>query len=72
MRREFLGRAAMAIAAAPFGMSCSVDANDSAPRELAAIGGAAEWLNSPRLTPTTMIVSKSAEHVRAVRGRLST
>ena len=54
MRREFLGRAAMAIAAAPFGMSCSVDANDSAPRELAAIGGAAEWLNSPRLTPTTL------------------
>jgi len=29
-------------------------ANDGSPRELAAIGNAAEWLNSPRLTPVSL------------------
>jgi thiol-disulfide isomerase/thioredoxin len=53
-RRRFLGRAAMAIAAAQLGMSCSLDANDRGPRQLEAIGNAAEWLNSPRLTPTVL------------------
>jgi thiol-disulfide isomerase/thioredoxin len=52
-RRRFLGRAAMTIAAAHLGMF-GVDASEAAPRELAAIGGAAEWLNSPRLTPSTL------------------
>ena len=32
----------------------SVEANQRTPRELAAIGGAAEWLNSPRLTPASL------------------
>jgi thiol-disulfide isomerase/thioredoxin len=41
----------MAIAAARFGVSGTVEANQRVPRELAAIGNAAEWLNSPRLTP---------------------
>ena len=39
----------MTIAAAHLGMLGRVEANDG-PRELAAIGGAAAWLNSPRLT----------------------
>jgi thiol-disulfide isomerase/thioredoxin len=53
-RRRFLGAAAMTIAAARLGMSSRVNANDSEPRELAAIGSAAEWLNSPRLTPSSL------------------
>ena len=32
----------------------TVEANQRAPRELAALGGAAEWLNSPRLTPSSL------------------
>ena len=44
----------MTIAAARFGLSGTVEANQRAPRELAAIGGAAEWLNSPRLTPSNL------------------
>ena len=32
----------------------NVEANQRAPRELAAIGGAAEWLNSPRLPPSSL------------------
>ena len=31
-----------------------VDANQRATRELAALGGAGEWLNSPRLTPSSL------------------
>jgi len=53
-RRQFLGHAALAIAAAHPGMSCSVDAIDGGSRELAAIGRAVDWLNSPRLTPTAL------------------
>jgi thiol-disulfide isomerase/thioredoxin len=44
----------MTIAAAHLGMFGSVEANDGGPRELAAIGTAAEWLNSPRLTPSSL------------------
>jgi thiol-disulfide isomerase/thioredoxin len=44
----------MTIAAARFGLSGTVEANQRAPRELAAIGGAAEWLNSPRLAPSSL------------------
>ena len=32
----------------------TVEADQRAPRELAALGGAAEWLNSPRLTPSSL------------------
>jgi thiol-disulfide isomerase/thioredoxin len=53
-RRLFVRRAAMTLAAAHLGMSCSAGANDRGSRELTAIGGAAEWLNSPRLTPSSL------------------
>jgi len=53
-RRRFLGTAAMTIAAAHLGNFSTVDASDGGPRELAAIGNAAEWLNSPRLTPSSL------------------
>ncbi len=52
-RRGFLGRAAMAMAAAQFGVfGAKVDALET--RELAAIGRAAVWLNSPPLTPSSL------------------
>ncbi len=44
----------MTIAAAHLGKLTTVSADDGGPRELAAIGGAAEWLNSPRLTPSSL------------------
>ena len=43
----------MTVAAAHFGMSGAADAEDL-PRELAAIGRATEWLNSPRLTAASL------------------
>jgi thiol-disulfide isomerase/thioredoxin len=51
-RRRFLGTAAVTIAAAHLGTFSTVNASDGGPRELTAIGGAAEWLNSPPLTPS--------------------
>jgi hypothetical protein len=52
-RRRFLGSAALTMAAAQFGVwGAKVEARE--PRELAAIGRAAEWLNSPRLTPDAL------------------
>ena len=64
-RRHFLATAAMTIAAARLGTfgplraanveeAGTVQANQRAPRELAAIGNAAEWLNSPRLTASSL------------------
>ena len=54
-RRRFLGSAAMTIAAAHLRhVGQAVEASQRAPRELAAIGSAAEWLNSPRLTPDSL------------------
>jgi thiol-disulfide isomerase/thioredoxin len=53
-RRRFLGTAAMTIAAAHLGKLGTVSANAAGPGELAAIGRAAEWLNSPRLTPSSL------------------
>ena len=44
----------MTIAAAHLGTFSTVNASDGGPRELAAIGSAAEWLNSPRLTPPSL------------------
>src|SRR5262245_21365728 len=51
-RRNFLRRAAMTIAAARLGTLGTAEAKE--PRELAAIGNAGEWLNSPRLTPSNL------------------
>ena len=53
-RRRFLGKAAMTIAAARLGLLGTAEANEREPRELAAIGKAAEWLNSPPLTATSL------------------
>ena len=53
-RRRFLGTAAMTVAAAQLGTFSTVNASDDGPRELAAIGRAAEWLNSPPLTPSSL------------------
>jgi hypothetical protein len=53
-RRRFLGIAAMTIAAAQLGTLGVVNVSDGGSRELAAIGGATEWLNSPRLTPSSV------------------
>ena len=44
----------MTIAAARLGLFGTAEANAGGSRELAAIGGAAEWLNSPRLTPSML------------------
>jgi thiol-disulfide isomerase/thioredoxin len=40
--------------AAQFGLPRAVEAKTRASRELAAIGGAEEWLNSPRMTPSSL------------------
>ena len=44
----------MTIAAAHLGTFSTVNASADGPRELAAIGSAAEWLNSPPLTPSSL------------------
>jgi thiol-disulfide isomerase/thioredoxin len=57
-RRHFLGRAAMTLAAARFGVLGRLraeGASASEPRELAALGRATEWLNSPPLSPATLL-----------------
>lgn len=53
-RRRFVGTAAMTVAAAQLGAFCTALANDREPRELAALGRAGEWLNSPRLTAASL------------------
>jgi len=53
-RRRFLARAAMTIAAAHLGRFGAAEAASGAPPELAALGRAKEWLNSPRLTPENL------------------
>ena len=50
-----MGTAAMTVAASQFGVLGTVDAKDDVPRELAAIGRATEWLNSPRLAPSALL-----------------
>jgi hypothetical protein len=52
-RRRFLKGAAMAITAAHVGMFSAAE-SEGASRELAAIGRAKEWLNSPPLTPEAL------------------
>jgi hypothetical protein len=44
----------MTIAAARLGMFDRIEANDGESRQLAALGGATEWLNSPRLRPSSL------------------
>ncbi|HYP09691.1 MAG TPA: hypothetical protein VER03_25930, partial [Bryobacteraceae bacterium] len=44
----------MAIAAASLGLPFNGEAKQHGSREFAAIGAAAEWLNSPRLTPASL------------------
>ena len=61
-RRRFLGATAMTIAAGHlgllparnFGETGVAEAAEREPRELAAIGRATEWLNSPRLTSASL------------------
>ena len=53
-RRRFLGRAAMTLAAARFGMPGTSEATEAESRELAALGRATGWLNSPPLSATTL------------------
>ncbi len=53
-RRRFLGTAAMTIAAARLGALGVADGIGGEQRELAALGRAAEWLNSPPLTPSSL------------------
>ena len=53
-RRRLLATAAMTIAAAHVGMIRTVNADDGAAPGLAALGRATEWLNSPRLTPSSL------------------
>jgi hypothetical protein len=52
-RRHFLGKVAMTMAAGQFGVIATAQAKVS--RELAALGRATEWLNSPRLTPEALL-----------------
>jgi len=54
-RRRFIGTAAMTVAASQFGVISMADAKDDVPRELAAIGRASEWLNSPRLPGESLL-----------------
>jgi thiol-disulfide isomerase/thioredoxin len=53
-RRSFLAKAAATITAANLSTFGKAKANDREPRELAAIFGAAEWLNSPPLTASSV------------------
>ena len=53
-RRRFLQGAATIVATAPFGgLAAGAEAGDA--RELAAIGRAAEWLHSPRMTASHLL-----------------
>src|SRR4030095_4293660 len=53
-RRRFLGIAAMTIAAAHYGLYRAVNGGIGGPDDLAAIDGAADWINSPRLTKSSL------------------
>src|SRR5262245_36670006 len=54
-RRRFLSKAAMTMAAAQLGLLGRAEANQRGQRELTAIGRATEWLNSPRLTASSLL-----------------
>jgi thiol-disulfide isomerase/thioredoxin len=54
-RRYFLGRAAMMLAAARFGILGTAQENEAEPGQLAGLGRATEWLNSPPLSATGLL-----------------
>jgi len=54
VRRRFLRTSALTIAAAQFGIFGRVQANQRGAREVAAIANAPEWLNSPRLSASSL------------------
>lgn len=54
-RRRFLGSAAMTLAAARFGMLGTSEANEAEPGQLAALGRATGWLNSPPRSATSLL-----------------
>ena len=54
-RRLFLGHAALTIAAAHLGTTCTAEAADRPTRELTAIGRAGAWLNSSPLTAESLL-----------------
>jgi thiol-disulfide isomerase/thioredoxin len=56
-RRRLVGSAAMAVAVAPFGfwLATKADAQSKPTRELRALAGAAEWLNTSRLTAESLL-----------------
>lgn len=54
-RRRFVGGAARTLAAAPLGLFLTAETQARPTRELRAIGGAAEWVNSHRLTAESLI-----------------
>ena len=47
--------AAMTLAAARFGVFGTAEANQGEPRQIAALGGAKAWLNSPPLSPASLL-----------------
>src|SRR5919106_284502 len=53
-RRHFLGKAAIAIAAARLGLVDAWGAQEREPRQIAALRRATEWLNSPPLSAATL------------------
>ena len=53
-RRRFLGTVAMTIAATHFGARCIASGSDGSPRELSALTRAVQWINSPRLTASSL------------------
>ena len=54
-RRRFLGTTAMTLAAARFGILETTEANEVEPRQLAALGRATAWLDSPPLSATNLL-----------------
>jgi hypothetical protein len=54
-RRRFLSKVAMTMAAAQLGILGPAEAKERESRELAALGRANEWLNSPRLTASSLL-----------------
>jgi hypothetical protein len=53
-RRRLVGAAALTLAAAPLGLLEASQARDGDSRELAAIGRATDWINSPPLTAANL------------------
>ena len=54
-RRRFLGRAVLTVAAAQSGILGTAKASEGEPRQLAALGRATAWLNSPPLSPMSLL-----------------